>query len=210
MVLMSMVSSPPVNPPPVNPLSTAPAAVAGPPYVPDPVRVEKLRRQMTHGLSWRLFMLAKLPLGLFAGIRVRELDVARCVATVPYGWRSTNPFQSTYFAALAMAAELSTGALALMAARSAPRSVALLIVDLDARFEKKAVATTAFTCDQGDRLFAAVGESLASGEAVTARVETIGRAPDGEVVAGFHVTWSFKVRGASRQTPTPRGGPAPP
>lgn len=132
MVLMSIGELPHRS----TPSATAPAAVAGPPYVPDPARVEKLRRQMTHGLLWRLFMLGKLPLGLFAGIRVKELDVARCVATVPYGWRSTNPFQSTYFAALAMAAELSTGALALMAARCAPRSVALLIVDLDARFEE--------------------------------------------------------------------------
>lgn len=160
----------------------------------DPRRLEKLRRRATHPLLWRLFMLAKLPLGLMAGIRVHELGTRRCVAAVPYGWRSTNPFASTYFAALAMAAELSTGALALLAAQSAPRSVAMLIVGLEAKFEKKATATTYFTCEAGAEVFGAVGKSLASGEAVAVRVETVGRAPSGEVVARFWFTWSFKVR----------------
>lgn len=160
----------------------------------DPTRAERVRRQMTNPLLFRLFLLGKLPLGLFAGLRLRELGPARCAASVPYGWRSTNPFASTYFAALAMAAELSTGALALLAAKSAPRSVATLIVDLAASFEKKAVATTVFTCDQGAELAAAVERALATGEPAKATVETVGRAPDGTVVARFQFTWSFKAR----------------
>ena len=63
----------------------------------------KLRSRMTNPLLLKGFMLAKLPLALFAGLRVRELSDHRCVVTVPYGWRSTNPFRSTYFAALSMA-----------------------------------------------------------------------------------------------------------
>jgi hypothetical protein len=170
------------------------SATAVPPSTLDPSRAEKVRRQMTNPLLFRLFLLAKLPLGLFAGLRLRHLDVGRCQASVPYGWRSTNPFSSTYFAALAMAAELSTGALALLAAKSAPRSVATLIVDLAASFEKKAVATTVFTCEQGGELAAAVERALATGEPAKATVETVGRAPDGTVVARFQFTWSFKAR----------------
>lgn len=116
------------------------------------------------------------------------------MATVPYGWRSTNPFRSTYFAALSMAAELSTGALAMAAVESAPRPVALLITGLTASFEKKAVSLTSFTCTDGAKLFAAVDQTIATGEPVVVEVPTVGTAPDGVVVARFTFTWSFKVR----------------
>src|SRR5687767_13958299 len=90
----------------------------------------------------RLFMLRTLPLALFAVVRARKITAERGVVSVPYGWRSTNPVRSTYFAALSMAAELSTGALAMLAVRAAPQPVSMLIVGLEASFEKKATATT--------------------------------------------------------------------
>lgn len=155
---------------------------------------EKRRRQMLSPFLMRLYFLSKLPLALMAGLRLRELDERHAVVTVPYGWRSTNPFRSTYFAALAMAAELSTGALAMVATDLAPRPVALLIVGLTAGFEKKATATTTFTCEEGDKLAAAVTRAVETGEPATAEVETIGRSPDGTVVARFTFTWSFKAR----------------
>ncbi len=150
---------------------------------------------------WRMrgFFLSRLPLALAAGLRVEAVDRRRCVVSVPYGWRTTNPFRSTYFAALSMAAELSTGALAMIATRSAPAPVALLIVGLEASFEKKAAATATFTCADGDAIFAAVAGALASAEPVTVRAESIGRLPDGVVAARFAFTWSFKRRaGPSR------------
>ena len=155
---------------------------------------EKRRRQMLNPFLMRLFYLGKLPLAFVAGLRLRELDTAHAVVTVPYGWRTTNPFRSTYFAALSMAAELSTGALAKLATDLAPRPVAMLIVGLAAGFEKKAAATTTFTCAEGDKIAAAVARTVETGEPVTAEVETIGRSPDGTVVARFTFTWSFKAR----------------
>lgn len=155
---------------------------------------EKLRSRMLSPLLLRGFLLAKLPLALAAGLKVRELDRDRCVVTVPYGWRTTNPFRSTYFAALSMAAEMSTGAPAMIAAETAPQPVAMLIVHLEASFGKKATATTAFTCEDGAKASAAVAETLRTGEAATARMETVGRMADGTEVARFAFTWSFKKR----------------
>jgi hypothetical protein len=159
-----------------------------------PGAAAKIRRRMLNPFLMRGFFLARLPLALVAGLRVRELDGEHCVATVPYGWRSTNPFRSTYFAALSMAAELSTGALALMAVELAPRSVALLITGLTASFEKKATAPTAFACTDGARISEAVARTIATGEPVSVEVPTVGTSPDGTVVARFTFTWSFKVR----------------
>lgn len=154
----------------------------------------KLAARMRNPWLLRGFMLAKLPLALVAGLRVRELDRERCVVAVPYGWRTTNPFRSTYFAALSMAAEMSTGAPAMMAVELAPRPVAMLIVNMEASFGKKATSLTYFTCEEGAKAFAAVEETLRTGEAATARMETIGRMKDGTEVARFVFTWSFKKR----------------
>ncbi len=161
--------------------------------VPAP-QAAKLAARLKNPFLLRGFLLAKLPLALVAGLRVREMDAERCVVTVPYGWRTTNPFRSTYFAALGMAAELSTGALAMMATELTGQPVALIIVDLEATFEKKAQALTAFTCEDGAKAFAAVAETVRTGEPATARLETVGRSPDGVVVARFAFTWSFKRR----------------
>ena len=155
---------------------------------------EALAARLSRPWPMRGFFLARLPLALVAGLRVRAIDRRRCVVSVPYGWRTTNPFRSTYFAALSMAAELSTGALAMLATRSAPAPAALLIVGLEASFEKKATGLTTFTCEDGDAIFAAVAETLATGEPAVVRARSLGLAPDGAEVARFVFTWSFKRR----------------
>jgi hypothetical protein len=170
-----------------EPSASTPAAV-------DPA-AERLRGQMTSPWQLRLFLLRRLPLALIAGVRVRTLTAERCVVSVPYGWRSTNPFRSTYFAALAMAAEMSTGALAMVAVRAAAQPVSMLIVGLEATFEKKAVATTVFTCEEGPAFDSAVAETVRTGRPVMVAARAVGLAPDGAVVARFVFNWSFKRRG---------------
>jgi hypothetical protein len=157
-------------------------------------RLERLRKRMLSPMLMRLFMLAKIPLGLFAGMRVDALEGDRCQTSLPYGWRTTNPFRSMYFAAQAMAAELSTGALAMLAVESAPESVAMLITGLESEFGKKADQRTTFTCEDGGAVFAAVAETLRTGEPVTVRARTVGRMPDGTEVSRFVFTWSFRKR----------------
>lgn len=161
---------------------------------PDEDAVERFRRRMTHPLLMRLFMLFKLPLGLFSGMRLAAIDARRCQTVIRYGWRNTNPFRSMYFAAQAMAAELSTGALAMLAVETAPRSVAMLITGLESSFGKKATGRVTFTCEAGPKIFAAVGETLATGEPAVVRAETVGRMEDGTEVSRFVFTWSFKRR----------------
>lgn len=169
--------------------------MAEPVTLPAPApKADKLTARLKNPFLFRGFLLAKLPLALVAGLRVREVDTERCVVTIPYGWRTTNPFRSTYFAALSMAAEMSTGALSMLATELASSPVALLIVNLEASFEKKAQALTTFTCEDGRKAFDAVAETVRTGEPATARMETVGRSPDGTVVARFVFTWSFKRR----------------
>lgn len=155
----------------------------------------KYIRRIINPFTFKLFCLFKLPMGILCGMRVRELDGNRCVATVPYGWMNRNPFKSTYFAVLSMAAELSNGAMALMAVYKRNPSVAVIIVGMESEFIKMAKDTTTFTCEEGAKLFAAVDETLATGEPTTATLTTVGRSEDGTEVARFKFTWSFKRRG---------------
>lgn len=153
----------------------------------------RLQRYVQNPILFRLWMLVKLPAALFAGVRLYELSDRRCVAAVPYGWRSQNPFRSTYFAAQAMAAELSTGAIVLFAT-AGDTPFATLIVDMKATFGKKADSLATFTCEGVQQAFAAAEEAKATGEARTIPLETVGRLADGTEVSRFTFTWSIKAR----------------
>jgi hypothetical protein len=153
---------------------------------------QKFSKQLSNGFIFKIFTLAKLPLGFLSGMKIKQLTPNTCITTVPYGWMTRNPFGSTYFAALSMAAELSNGALALMAVEGT--DVAVIIVNFEAQFIKMAKNLTTFTCNDGHKLFAAVEEATRTGQPTTATVETVGISEDGITVATFKLTWSFKAR----------------
>src|SRR6476661_4686204 len=88
---------------------------------------ERIRRQVLGRFTFWLFQWKTLPLAAFAGLRVRTLDEARCTVSLPGGWRTQNPFRSTYFGAQAMAAEMSTGAPAMILVQGAPASISMLL-----------------------------------------------------------------------------------
>lgn len=155
---------------------------------------QKLRNQLIKPALLRAYFLAKLPLAAMAGLEIRRLDGRACEVHVPFGWRTKNPFGSMYFAAQTMAAELCCAGLALTAARGGPEEVSVLPVGLSGRFDKRAIADVTFTCADGEPLYAAVNETLATGEGVTVDAHALGRMADGTVVSQFTFTWSFKRR----------------
>jgi hypothetical protein len=152
------------------------------------------RNQLVKPALLRSYFLAKLPLAAVAGLKITRLDGEVCETTVPFGWLTQNPFRSMYFAAQAMAAELSCAGLALMAARGAPEAVSVLPVGIAGTFEKKATALVTFTSSDGARLFEAVNRALATGESVTVETSTVGRMADGTIVSRFTFTWSYKKK----------------
>lgn len=142
---------------------------------------------------FRFFMIWKLPAAWFMGIRVHSCDGRRAVVGLPYGWRSQNPFRSTYFAAQCAAAEMSTGLLALVALHGKP-PVSMLVTNIEAEFIKKANERLLFTCDQGSEIEATIREAIESGEARIFRAMSVGRLPDGTEAARVRVSWSFKMK----------------
>lgn len=156
---------------------------------------ERARGRVLSRVPVTLWMWKTLPLAAFAGLRVVRLDEAACAVRLPGGWRTQNPFRSTYFAAQAMAAEMSTGAPALVLLQDAPASVAMLVVGLRARYGKKLVGTGTFTFEDVAGMKAAVERAAASDEPQALTARSTGRDAAGDVVAEFEVDWSFKRRG---------------
>lgn len=159
--------------------------------------IKKFLKQIHNPILQRFFFLAKLPSAFFMGIRIKSVNLQKAEITVPYGWRSQNPFKSTYFAAQAAAAEMSTGVLGLLAL-SGRGNVSMLITKIEGTYGKKAVKKATFTCTQGDKIIQAVQRALETGEGQEVVMESIGTqmGKDGslEEVSRFYFTWSFKVK----------------
>jgi hypothetical protein len=154
--------------------------------------MEEFIRLVSHPLRFRFYLLWKLPAAFLAGIRLPVITPERAVATVRYQFWTTNPFRSTYFACLGMAAEMSTGILAMAHLYQRKPSISMLVTRIDSSFQKKATGLTSFTCDQGQLLKNAIDKTFATGESVEVVITTIGKNEEGVEVARFQITWSFK------------------
>jgi hypothetical protein len=153
------------------------------------------RRRILSRWGFFSYLWARTPLAAFAGLRIVSLDESSCTVSLPGGWRTRNPFGSTYFAAQAMAAEMSTGAPALVLVQGASASVALIVREIRGVFTKRISGPSSFTFSDVAGMRAAVERAARSGESEAYTARSTGRTADGVVAAEFDVTWSFKRRG---------------
>ena len=154
-----------------------------------PAALSYQKKMMNSFIFWWA-MLFKLPTAVFWRLKMVHLDGEKCLVSIPYFWRSQNPFKSIYFAALAGAAELSTGALCQLAL-AGKGAFSMLVVDFRAEYSKKANTKTTFSCEQGVEVFDLVA-SLNPGESKQIIMVSYGQNTSGEEVARFFITWSFK------------------
>jgi hypothetical protein len=147
-------------------------------------------RKVTHPLYFKFGLGLKLPSALFWRLNIKSLSLEKCEVTIPYIWRTQNPFRSIYFAAMAGAAELSTGVLCQLA-QAGKGKFSMLVVDFRAEYYKKANQKITFRCEQGLELNQVI-DSLDVGDSGKLTMVSSGTNPGGEEVARFFVTWSFK------------------
>jgi hypothetical protein len=157
-------------------------------------QLEGYIKMMKHPVKFRMFLFLKLPAAFFSGVRIKEISASNCKVRVPYKWFSQNPFRSTYFACLAMGAELSTGALAMAHLYKRTPKVSMLVTGMNASFRKKATGPTYFLCDDGKSLGDAIEQAVKTGNGITITATSTGRNEHGDIVAIFSFEWSFKVK----------------
>src|SRR3954462_11364506 len=98
---------------------------------------EEYRRQALSPL-FKMGLMKFLPMGVIAGLKITELDERQCKVTVPYKYINKNPFNTTYWAVLGMAAEMASGALVQMYTHKSEPSVSMFVTGCDAKFIKRA------------------------------------------------------------------------
>ena len=157
-------------------------------------RADKIRHRVLSPFGFRIFMWQQVPLAAFAGLSLRSLDEGGCTVILPGGWRTQNPFRSTYFAAQAMAAEMSTGAPAAVLVQGCEAKVSMLVTEVRARYTKKIAGASQFTFREIGEMADTIERAAQTGEPATYVARSVGRSQTGEVVSEFEVTWSFKRR----------------
>jgi hypothetical protein len=155
---------------------------------------ETFRGKISSPISFRFFLLQKLPTAYLCGLRIKELNANTTVISVRHGWFNQNPFRSMYFAVQSMAAEMSTGLMSFGQVYRRNPAVSMLVVKLEASFIKKATGLILFTCTDGALIDKAVEDTIASGESTQIVTRSVGTNENNEVVAEFLITWSFKAR----------------
>jgi acyl-coenzyme A thioesterase PaaI-like protein len=157
-------------------------------------RADFAKTILTNPIGFRALLWSKLPLAAFAGLRLERLDDQGAEVALPAGWKTQNPFRSTYFAAQAMAAEMSTGAPALWFIEQSGEKVSSLVTGISAKFTRKATSEARFVFGGGAGMRAAIDRAVQSGEPVVYTATSIGTQRDGTQVAEFTVEWSFKKK----------------
>lgn len=157
-------------------------------------KAEKFRKTVRNKFKFKLFMLKELPSAFFSGITVEEITEEKSSVSIPFKFLTKNPFKSMYFASQAMAAELSTGVLALSQIYKQKPAVSMLVFDMNAHFAKKAVSKITFICNDGIKIKEAVEETMRTGLGVTVSVNSTGIDQAGDIVSEFNFVWTFKVK----------------
>ncbi len=140
------------------------------------------------------FLMFKLPSAWLCGVRVKEIENPRCVTGVKHRWINQNPFNSLYFAVQAMAAELSTGALVMDSIQKSEKKISMLVARNNSRFMKKATGKIRFICEDGEKISAAIEQTLETGEGQTFWMKSRGINEEGVEVSVFEFEWTIKVK----------------
>ena len=144
--------------------------------------------------SLNKFLFFKLPSAFVCGVRVKEIDENKCVATVKHRWMNQNPFNSMYFAVQAMAAELTTGALVMLEIQKSGQKISMLVANNKGNYSKKATGKITFVCNDGSLVKQAVQNAIATGEGQTFWMKSIGTNENGEQVSEMDFEWSVRVK----------------
>jgi hypothetical protein len=148
-------------------------------------------RQKAQGPFFWFFLLKKLPLAFFAGVKLLHIDDHGSATSLKFKWINQNPFRSVYFAAMQMAAELATGLL-LFQYQSSSTPFSMLLVRVEANYHKKAVGKITFSCKEGDTVKTYITKLFSDNEGHMILIPVVAQNESGDTIADFIFSWSCK------------------
>jgi hypothetical protein len=154
----------------------------------------KLINKVRNPIVFNLLMLKMLPIVWISGIKINTLTPFECSVRLRYQYITKNPFKSIYFACLAMAAELSSGVLALIKIKKLGLNISMLVTEVNAAFYKKATGKITFSCNDGTKIEECIQKCISSNKGEIIEIESVGKDESGQIIARFQFQWSFKVK----------------
>jgi acyl-coenzyme A thioesterase PaaI-like protein len=151
-----------------------------------------------HTARLRILGLLKIPVLFFVGPRVVEMTDQRCEVLIPLNRRTRNHLKSMYFGVLAAGADCAIGLLAWnLGDEYGKGRVGIIFKDFKADFLKRAEGDTAFICEEGDKIRAAIDQAISTGERQNIAIRAFATVPSeskSEPVAEFTLTLSLKYK----------------
>jgi len=151
-------------------------------------------KKVNNRFLYSLFLIQKLPIAWISGLKVANVTEDTAKVNIKFKYLNKNPFKSMYFACQAMAAEMSTGLLALGYLDAQPEKVSMLVLDLNCSFTKKAIGTIQFVCEDGAKVKACIDEAVETSKGVVCVMQSKGFNAAGDCVSTFNITWTFKKK----------------
>ena len=139
-------------------------------------------------------MFFKLPAAWLMGVKVRMINHSNCICTLKYRWINQNPFKSIFWAAQGMAAEFATGVLLMREIELSNKNISMLLVDVEAKFTKKAIGKISFKCDKGLMIKKKIGSLNSQNAKSTMWIDSIGVDESGQEVSKFKFNWSILLK----------------
>jgi len=145
----------------------------------------------------KTFGLFKVPMLIYAGVSIVELNENRTVVKIPLNWRTKNHLNSLYFGSLAVGADVAAGLYASLLIKELKKKVHLSFKDFNANFLKRSMSDTYFVVENNkevaafiDRVIAAPGvrQNLPVNVYATTNANE-----NGERIADFILTLSLKA-----------------
>ena len=151
-------------------------------------------KKVNNSFLYRLFLMAKLPIAWISGLKVIKVTAESAQISIRYKYLNQNPFKSMYFACQAMAAEMSTGLLAMGYIDSHSQEISMLVLDLSCKFTKKSVGKIKFVCEDGLLVKDAIQKAVDFNEGAMCEMTSRGYDEQGDCVSTFNILWSFKTK----------------
>ena len=148
-------------------------------------------------LSLKIFSLIKIPLIHYCRPKIIEINDQKVVVKIPLKKRTKNHFNSMYFGALAIGADVAGAFMAFYLVKKKKQKISLIFKDFKADFLKRPDDDVYFTCEEGHIISKIIDQTINTGERVDQPVNIVATVPSlsgDEPVAKFVLTISVKVR----------------
>jgi hypothetical protein len=127
--------------------------------------------------------------------KILSIDDKHVTMKIPLGRRTKNHLNSMYFGALAVGADVAGGFLAMAMAEQRGVKISLAFKSVQADFHKRPEGDVIFTCQDGEKISAMIGNAIETGERINQPVTIVATCPSlhgDEPMATFELTLSVK------------------